>query len=113
MPETTARKLKAEYLVPLKSEAAEGGKKGSGVVQVALLPKMAVERPLVLGKDQDTCVQDYISALRSIGGVINTAIVMAAANGIIAARNPALLTQHGGHIKIMKAWAKSLFRRMG
>ena len=113
MPETTAVRLKAEYLVALKSEATECGKKGSGAVQVASLPKMAVERPLLLGKDLDTCVQDYINALRKVGGVVSTTIVMAAANGIIAARNPALLTQHGGHIEITKAWAKSLFQRMG
>ena len=112
LPET-ARRLKAEYLVALKSEATECGKKGSGAVQVASLPKMAVGRPLLLGKDLDTCVQDYINALRKVGGVNNTTIVMAAANGIIAARNPALLTQHGGHIEITKAWAKSLFQRMG
>ena len=38
---------------------------------------------------------------------------MAAANGIIAARSPALLLQHGGHIDITKAWVKSLLIRMG
>ena len=111
LPETTARRLKVEYLVALKSAAAKGGKKGG--VQVASLPKMAVGRPLLLGKDLDTCVQDYINALRKVGGVVNTTIAMAAANGIIAARNPALLVQNGGHIEITKAWAKSLFQRMG
>jgi hypothetical protein len=51
--------------------------------------------------------------MRKVGGVINTAIVIAAANGIVAARSPALLTQHGGHIDITKAWAKSLLNQMG
>ena len=111
LPETTARRLKAEYLATLKSAAAEGGKKAA--VQVVSLPKMAVGRPLLLGKDLDACVQDYINALRKVGGVVNTTIVMAAANGIIAAKNPALLAQHGGHIEITKAWAKSIFQRMG
>ena len=111
LPETTARRLKAEYLVVLKSVAAKGGEKGA--VHVASLPKMAVERPLLLGKDLDICVQDYINALRKVGRVVNTTIAMAAANGIIAARNPALLVQHGGHLEITKAWAKSLFQRMG
>ena len=111
LPEATARRLKAEYLVVLKSVAAKGGEKGA--VHVASLPKMAVGRPLLLGKDLDICVQDYINALRKVGGVVNTTIAMAAANGIIAARNPALLVQHGGHLEITKAWAKSLFQRMG
>ena len=111
LPETTARRLKAEYLVVLKSVAAKGGEKGA--VHVASLPKMAVERPLLLGKDLDTCVQDCINALRKVGRVVNTTIAMAAANGIITARNPALLVQHGGHLEITKAWVKSLFQRMG
>ena len=51
--------------------------------------------------------------MRKIGGVVNTAIVMAAAHGIVSARDPALLTEHGGHIEITKAWAKSLLKRMG
>ena len=111
LPETTARRLKSVYLIALKSAAAKGGKKGA--VQVASLPKMAVGRPLILGKDLDTCVQDYINALRKVGGVVNTTIAMAAANGIIAARNLELQVQHGGHIEITKSWAKSLFQRMG
>ena len=38
---------------------------------------------------------------------------MAAAEGIIAARDLGKLREHGGHIHIMKAWAKSLLVRMG
>ncbi len=100
---------KLHNLAALKSVAAKAGKKGT--VQVAPLPKMAVGRPLLLGKD--ICVQDYINALRKVGGVVNTTIAMPAANGIIAARNPALLVQHGGHVEIAKACAKPLFQRMG
>ena len=74
---------------------------------------MAEGRPLLLGKHLDACVQDYINALRKVIGVVNTTIVMAAANGIIVAKNPALLAQHGSHIEITKVWAKSIFQRMG
>ena len=35
---------------------------------------------------------------------------MAGAHGIVSARNPALLVEHGG---LTKAWAKSLLKRMG
>ena len=34
-----------------------------------------------------------------MGGIVNTTIVMAAANEIVAAKIPALLAQHGGHIE--------------
>ena len=74
---------------------------------------MTAGRPLLLGKDLGTSVQNYINSLRKVGGVVNTAIVLAAANGIVAAKNPGLLTSHGGHIEISKGWVKSLFQRMG
>ena len=32
---------------------------------------------------------------------------MAGAHGIVSARNPALLIEHGGHIEMTKAWVKS------
>ena len=110
VPESTARRLKAEYLLTaLKSTAEE--RQGEPIPQVTSL--MSAGRPLLVGKDLDTSVQEYIKSLRKVGGVVNTAILMAAANGIIAAKNPTLLSQHGGHIEITKGWAQSLFRRMG
>lgn len=43
----------------------------------------------------DKAVQDYITTIRVVGGVVNTAVVMTAAEGIIAAQDWALLVQHG------------------
>ena len=48
-----------------------------------------------------------------MGGVVNTSIVMAAAEEIVVAKNPSVLVAHGGHIEITKGWFKSLFHRMG
>ena len=50
--------------------------------------------------------------MRTVGGVVNTAIIMAAAEGIIAARDRSLLVRHGGHIKIKKSWGEFLLGRM-
>lgn len=61
----------------------------------------------------DKAVQKYISSLRVVGGVINTAIVMGAAEGIVSARDVSKLVSYGGHIDIIKSWAKSLLHRMG
>ena len=108
VPETTTRRLKAEYLAAMKSRAEESLEDGS-VPLVTSLPKMPPGRSLHLGKELDTSVQEYISSIRIVGGVGNTMVVMAAANGIVAAKKPALLTQHGGHIEISKGWVKSLF----
>ena len=57
-------------------------------------------------------MQDYIKNLREIGGVVNTAIVIGTANGIVSARNCALLLENGGHISITKGWAKSILHQM-
>ena len=70
-------------------------------------------RPLLLGEDLDAAVQEYVSSLRIAGGVVNTVVVRAAAEGIISARDITKLTSHGGHINITKSWAMSLLNRMG
>ena len=38
-------------------------------------------RPLLLGVDLVAAVQEYIQSLRMAGGVVNTLVVMAAAEG--------------------------------
>lgn len=48
-----------------------------------------------------------------MGGVVNTAVVMTIARGIVTAKKPFLLIEHGGHIDITKLWVKLLFHRMG
>ena len=56
--------------------------------------------------------QDYIEALRVAGCVVKSAIVMAAVDGIVRAKDVALLESHDGNIVTTKDWAKSLLRRM-
>ena len=67
----------------------------------------------MLGKTLDTTVQEYITALRAAGGVVNTSICMAAAEGIVISHDQDLLVKHGGHILITKSWARSNLTRMG
>ena len=45
-------------------------------------------------------MQDYVTSMRAVGGVVNTAIVMAAAEEIIADQDLVSLVQHGGHIEL-------------
>ena len=83
VPEPTARRLKGEYLNKLqdvRSQCSDGK-----AAHVSSLPTLHQRRPLLLGNVLDTAVQDYIKALREVGGVVTTAIVMAAAEGVIAA----------------------------
>ena len=60
-------------------------------VEVKVLPTKIQGRPLLLVKELDKCVQDYIKNLREIREVVNTAIVIGATNGIVGAQNCALL----------------------
>ena len=52
----------------------------------SLPPKEPHSRPLLLGSAMDGQVREYhVTALRATAGVVNTAIVLAAAEGIVAA----------------------------
>ena len=105
------RRLKAEYLSKLKEVSARCDE--NEAPNVTSLPTKPQGRPLMLGKVLDTAVQDYVTTIRAVGGVVNTSICMAAAEGIVAARDQGLLAQHGGHIELTKTWARSLLTRMG
>ena len=61
-----------------------------------------------------TCVMKYILAVRDAGGVINTAIVIAPASGIVRRMKPELLESNGGHVvlPVKKDWAKYLLSKM-
>ena len=107
--ESTARRLKKEYLQAL-AETSNGESRGHVVDS---LPRKSQGRPLFLGREIDKAVQEYVEATRNAGGVVNTAIVMAAAVGIMSSRNVTVLKSHGGHVEITKSWAKSLLQRMG
>ena len=62
--------------------------------------------------DIDAEVQEFIQALRKAGTPINTAVVLAAAEGIVISKDRSLLAEHGGHIKLTKSWVASLMQRM-
>ena len=79
---------------------------------VTSLPTKPQGRPLLLGQELDKAVQDYIEALRCTGGIVNSAIVVAAAKGIVSSKDASLLVCRGGNISINKNWAKSLLSRM-
>lgn len=108
VPESTARKFRDAYVAELKKQSAAGS---TDPVDVETLSTWPRGRPLMLG-DIDELVKDYIKQLRAAGGVTNTTIVMAAARGVILSRNRALLQEYGGHVTILKSWARSLLTRM-
>lgn len=80
---------------------------------IKTLPEKKHGRPLLLGEELDTQVQAYIKSMREGGAVINTAITIAYAEGIVWSKDSNLLASNGGHLSLTKDWAKNLLRRMG
>ena len=107
IPESTTRKFRDAYVTELKKQHNSDS---SDPLRVQTLPTKPRGRPLMLGDLDD--VKEYIKQLRTAGGVVSTAVVMAAARGIILSKNRALLQQYGGHIAIEKSWARSMLIRM-
>lgn len=62
--------------------------------------------PFLLGEELDRQLQEYIKGLRESKAVINSAIVISAAEGIIKSHRSDWLESNGGHIKLSKSWAK-------
>ena len=58
-------------------------------------------------------LQEYIKSLREAKAVINSSIVISAAEGIVKSYNSGLLESNGGHIKCTKHWEKHFLTRFG
>ena len=76
------------------------------------LPGKKRGRPLILGEEMDTQVEVFLKRIRENGDMVNTAIVMATAEGIVQNHDSSLLASKGGLILTTKNWAKSLMTRM-
>ena len=79
--------------------------------KVSSIPTSKRGRKLVIG-DLDKEVMNFIYNLHEVGGVVNGKIAVAAAKGIINAKNREILVENGGHVTLGNGWVKSLFKRM-
>ena len=52
-------------------------------VEVNVLPVQKRGRPLLVGKDLDSLIQQYVLVLREKRGVVNTSITIAGARGLL------------------------------
>ena len=114
--ESTVRGLKRKYedvLKEKKTVSVEDIENNPEALQIHALPAKKWGRPVALGEDLDQQLQVYVCALRSAGAVVNTAIVRAAARGIVSSTNCSQLYEFGGHLTLSKEWGKSVLRRMG
>ena len=82
-------------------------------MSVQELPEKKRGRPLLLGEELARQVRAYLTSFRENGAVVNTAIAIGCAKGIVKSRDSNLLSCNGGHISLTKSWSKNLLRRMG
>ncbi len=80
---------------------------------VKTLPCKKRGRPFLLGQSIDMEVQTILRAMRDNGAVVNTAIAIATATGVVRKRDKSLLMENGGSLELRKNWAKSILHRMG
>ena len=69
-------------------------------------------RPILLGAHIDKLVQLWLKKIREHGGVITASVVMAAALGILIARDKSLLAEFGGHTILLRHWVYHLLNHM-
>ena len=80
--------------------------------EVKQLPLRKRGCPLLIGAELDARVQLYIKEMRRNGVVINTSVLMAAAEGIVTHHDANLLAKNGGSIVISKNWTRALLTKM-
>ena len=110
LTEPTVRRLKNDYNDFVKDLPQDKRK------ELKELPRKNKQgRPLLLGNELDKQVRDYIKYLRMRGTAVNTAVVMASAEGIVKSKDANLLKEDGGFggIEITKGWAQSFVEPHG
>ena len=106
--ESTARRFKQLYLQERRAKRLREEED----LTVSDLPMKKRGRPLLLGKNLDEQVQEYILKLREHGCAVNTTVVIAAARGLTRIIEPTRLNECGGPATLSVSWAKSLLKRM-
>ena len=69
-------------------------------------------RPSTLPEVITRGLTEYIRTIRDNGGIVNTAIVIAAGLGMVKQRDPTLLECNGGYVTLKKSWEKYLLNIM-
>lgn len=107
--ENTVQLFKRKYYGELSKAKAS---KPQEVVEGKSIPNKKRRRPLTL-EDIDREVQAHIKALRKAGTPVSIQVVLAAAEGIVMAKDRTLLRSNGGTIELKHSWGVSLLSRMG
>ena len=85
LKENTVMDWRNAYRLERVREDSEGG------INITELPQKKRGHPLLLGEELDKHVQAYLTSFRESGAVVNTAIAMACAEGIVRSVNSNML----------------------
>ena len=113
LKESTVRTWRNVYTQELKKRVSVRSGTEAVATRIQELPSKKRGRPYLLGEELDKQVRSYLIALRERGGVVNTAIVLACAEGIIKNYDSNILAANGGHLVLTRNWGKSILSRMG
>lgn len=108
LKESTVRTWMPKY----RQELANRVKLGKNLTIKELQTKKR-GHPYMLGEEMDRQLQEYVKSLRESKTVVNSTIVLSAAEGIVKSHDSGLLACNGGHIKCTKQWAKHFLTRLG
>ena len=106
--ESTVREFKEAYM----KERSRKRMAEDDDIGVDALPVQKRGRPLLVGKDLDSLIQQYVLSIREKRGAVNTSIVIAGARGLLKRMDRTRLAEYGGPATLTKGWARSLLRRM-
>ena len=84
------------------SEIKKRRREGREDIPIERLPEKNRGRPILLGDELKAQFREYLNALHANGTVVNTAIAIGCAEGIIKSRDSNLLASNGGYIDLSK-----------
>ena len=105
LKESTVHGWVKQYQSELRPAAGESS---TGTACVKKLCGKKWGRSLLIGKDLEHQVQEFIREVWSSGGVVGTAITLAAGKGNVFAKDANMLSQNGGYLNLTRDWAKRL-----
>ena len=108
LKENTVRDWRNAYRLELRKRVRDESEGDNNITE---LPQKKKGRPLLLGEKLDKQVQAYLIIFRESGAVVNTAITMVCAEGIVRNADSNMLAVNGSHILITKDWAKNMLHQ--
>ena len=105
LKETSVRRFKNEYKRAIKEQLKSGESSGSSVKALPTKPMgRPMGRSLLISEEADRQVRDYVRFLGDSGSAVDTSVVIATREGVLASIDANLLKT----CPMTKDWAKSL-----